>query len=164
MALAVLLGALTGQASGGQDRVAFLRNGNVWLMRPDGSGQTELTSSGRCGHPGWSSDGSSLVFESSGNIWLLRLRDRGVRKLTKTGNCYQPAWRPGTRQVWFCQFRPGSDWRSAALCWVDVGTGKRATVCPVGSEQKPDRTTWRTDGQLIAVQIEEGGEGGEPTC
>ena len=43
--------------------IAYVRDGQIWLMRPDGSEQRQLTTGGF--RPVWSPDGRRLVYRSA---------------------------------------------------------------------------------------------------
>jgi hypothetical protein len=136
--------------------IAFIREGNIWLMGPDGADQRQLSHSGKCAHPSWSPGGTSLVFESSGDIWRMELPSQKLQRLTTTGDCHQPAWRPGTNEVWYLRFSPASGWEGywATIWAATVELGKARQVAKVRDPvSSPTRTTWRTDGQLLAVDI-----------
>ena len=77
-------GSLDSPTAAQRSQIAFIRDGNLWLMRPDGNDQTQLSGSGKCAHPGWSPDGQYLVFESGKNIWRTRPNNRAIRRLTTT--------------------------------------------------------------------------------
>ena len=56
-------------AVGGADKVAFIANGNVWLMNIDGTGIKQLTSDGATKSSlQWMPDGKTLVFVSGKNV------------------------------------------------------------------------------------------------
>src|SRR5256714_14252366 len=57
-------------ADAGRSRIAFVRGGEIYVMAPDGSGPTQLTSD-QAFHfdPSWSPDGRQIAFH----------RDRGAR-------------------------------------------------------------------------------------
>ena len=86
-----------------RDQIAFVRDGNVWLMTADGNSQTKLTSSGECSGPSWSPDGKFLLFISGDNVWKMQMSDSRLRRLTNSGDCTAAAWRPGTDEVWYCR-------------------------------------------------------------
>jgi hypothetical protein len=51
---------------GTNNRIAFVRSGDIWTMNPDGSGQTQVTSGpGNDVEPNWSPDGQKIVFSSN---------------------------------------------------------------------------------------------------
>ena len=87
--------------------IAWSRDGDVWLMRPDGSEKTRITS-GRQDAPIWSPDGAWIlvvrfVDAQSLNSELFLIRPDGsdeVRLTNHSGPDESPAWSPdGTRIV-----------------------------------------------------------------
>ena len=44
------------------DFMAFVRNGNIWLMDLDAKAQRQVTTTGDCSSPSWSPDGTRLVY------------------------------------------------------------------------------------------------------
>lgn len=82
--LATLAGVCIVAGNGGQETaamqsdsatgtIAFVRDGNIWLIAPDGTNEQKLTGSGKCSHPSWSADGSFLTFSSGGDIWTMKV-------------------------------------------------------------------------------------------
>ena len=72
LAAAAVLVAAAGPAgaafSGGNGKVAFYRNGDVWTMNADGSGPANLTNTPNTSddevEPAWSPDGRKIAFTS----------------------------------------------------------------------------------------------------
>lgn len=61
--------------------------GEIVLVRPDGSGERRLT---RGDTPTWAPDGSRLAFVHEGNIWTIAANGSDSRMLVKDGE--SPAW------------------------------------------------------------------------
>jgi Tol biopolymer transport system component len=91
---------------------------NIWLVRPDGSGLTQLTrDAGRGGEPAWSPNGMRVAFttdSSSGwnDIWAINAHGGNLRQLTKRPeswapnliqSAYHPAFSPDGSQIVFSQ-------------------------------------------------------------
>src|SRR5687767_6445476 len=55
--------------------LAFIRGGDLWVMRADGSGQTLLVDDRASGifDPDWSADGTAVAYQQTGDIWVKRL-------------------------------------------------------------------------------------------
>jgi Tol biopolymer transport system component len=97
--------------------IAYSRNGEIWLIRPDGSGAHGL---GRVGTgtdwaPDWSPDGSRIAFESTSRtsavrpvaqIWVMRSDGSRKQRLTpyvrrRPIESVGPSWSPGGAQIAF---------------------------------------------------------------
>jgi len=74
-------------------RIAYIHEGNIWVMRPDGSGLQRLTTSGDCSRPAWSGNGKRLVYIRTSNrhehLWLLDVPQRSARRLTPNAGDYE---------------------------------------------------------------------------
>ena len=170
--LPLLLCLLTLPACHAADSIAFVRDGNVWLVDAERRSEQQLTHSGKCSHPSWSPDGTSLTFSSEGDIWTMKLPDHAIKRLTTTHDCYQPAWRPETDEIWYCRLtgKRGDEYTAASLWLVTAEKVENKQVATLGQEISydaggifgPDVTTWRPDGKVIAVQLKAGGEGCGP--
>jgi dipeptidyl aminopeptidase/acylaminoacyl peptidase len=166
MAAAIVVWLASTQPGRAAEKIAFIRDGNLWLMDVDGSGGTQLSRSGQCGHPSWSPDGQYLVFASGGGIWRMALRDRSLLKLAPGGDCCQPAWRPGTNEVWYATVPPlgkdGPD-KLSHMWKVDATTGLAKRLFGAGEGWGPrGRSSWRGDGKAIVFGLEFP-EGFDPT-
>lgn len=90
-------------------------DGNIWLMQPDGSSQTQVTTDGGVENgistylsPNWSHDGTMLTFSEyphggeSGGVWVLR--DGTLHLLPNTSACLAPVFSPDNQRVLYsCQ-------------------------------------------------------------
>lgn len=81
--------------------IAFDRGGEVFLMRPDGTGVRRLTRGGGAA-ASWSPDGKLLAVVRRGEIYAVR-RDGGhLRRLTRNHALdWAPAWSPDDRRLVF---------------------------------------------------------------
>ena len=97
-------------------RIAFVsnRDGNfeIYVMNPDGSGQTNVTNSPQPDfQPAWSPDGSRIAFSridenGSQNIWVMNADGSGQQKLS-TVDGGEPSWSPDGSRIVFTSFSPG---------------------------------------------------------
>jgi dipeptidyl aminopeptidase/acylaminoacyl peptidase len=79
---------------GKNGKIAFVRDGQIWVMNPDGSNPNELNDSG--GTPAWSADGHFLAFvrptgPSSRTIYTV---NEDGSNLTFAGGGFDPSWSP----------------------------------------------------------------------
>ena len=58
-------------------RIAYVKDGAVHLMRPDGSADRALTRGGKDAAPAWSPDGTRLSFVRDGNLFITRPNGSG---------------------------------------------------------------------------------------
>jgi Tol biopolymer transport system component len=79
-----------------------LQGWNLWLIRPDGSGASELTVTDReDSHPAWSPDSSRIAFQSyrsnkSFDVYLVDVATKELTRVTATDKVeeHQPIWMP----------------------------------------------------------------------
>lgn len=101
VALASLFCWLVGVAPlGAQEDEGLLAIGS-YVMKPDGTGFTQLRAAAWITQPAWSPDGARLAFVSHSldapGIYILDLRTGAVTRVTNQ-NDFSPAWSPdGTR-------------------------------------------------------------------
>src|SRR5262245_1797556 len=103
----------------GNGLVAFTsdRAGNdeVWVMAPDGSGQTNLTNDALSdSQPAWSPDGTRIAFTSNrtGNNEIFVMNADGSAPVDLSNNPApdsQPAWSPDGTRIAFTSRRSGNN-------------------------------------------------------
>jgi Tol biopolymer transport system component len=110
---AVLLGLGAGTANGaypGKNGViVFARSGDLWTIRPDGSGLARLTrTAAKEANPAWSPDGTRLAYDSGGSIFVANADGTGAKNISAvgaapdTGICdSDPTWSPDGKQIAF---------------------------------------------------------------
>jgi dipeptidyl aminopeptidase/acylaminoacyl peptidase len=80
--------------------IAFVRRGNVWIVRPGGGELRRLTGRGGSS-PAWSPDGRRLAFARHDAILVLDLRTRRLRRAVDGTGALSIAWSPdGRRLAW----------------------------------------------------------------
>jgi tricorn protease-like protein len=137
------------------NRVYYKSGGDSWevfVVRPDGSGERRVTHSRKrlfdSYSPAWSPDGQRIVFHSRSHIFVIDETGEGLRQLTAARvNDDDPAWSREGGRIVFARivFASGKD-RSAI--WVMRADGKQQhRLTPNGSDYEP---AWSRDGRRIA--------------
>lgn len=139
-------------------RIAFVRDDHIWVMRRDGSGQRRIT---KGMDPAWSHDGRTIFFSRFDSLLSVSADGQDVRRLTTAASdcdhvcCHlQPAPSPDGRIL---AFWDGGD--------CERGTGAIAAVTESGTPAEILERLhvgaagymftfdfgWSPDGQLVAV-------------
>lgn len=115
-------------------KIAFIRQGNIWVMNVDGTGVTQLTTTGNEGPPSWSPDGSKLVFSSDRanqkDLFVINADGTGETQLTNSQfSRTDPSFRPDGAKIVFT----GSNNYDI---WTINPDGSGAAVLHVGPNQQ----------------------------
>jgi TolB protein len=137
-------------------KIAWVRDGNIWLMNADGSGATQLTSSPddapvSYSHPAWSPDGSKLAYVAIDDagapaIFVSGADGKNAKKIADGGA--DPAWSPDGTQVAYSN----DDGDNTAIFVVSSSGGAATKLCSAaGFLNQP---AWSPDGKQLAYRRE----------
>jgi Tol biopolymer transport system component len=131
-------------------RVAFVRDGHLWLMGRDGSGQHQLADVAVAeGHPGydvrqralaWSPDGRQIAFTggSAHSLWVVDADGSGLHELTSFDSG-RARWSPDGSELAFAGFENGDLGTNIAVIGADGGGLRWLPVLP---ELRIDTVSW----------------------
>ncbi len=104
----VVVTASTASATypGRDGRIAFVRHGQIYTVRPDGSGLRQLTTSGTNSHPKWGPQGHRIAFvhetaDGATDVWVMGARGLRKKQVTHVGNATEPTWSPDGQSLAF---------------------------------------------------------------
>jgi dipeptidyl aminopeptidase/acylaminoacyl peptidase len=136
------------------EQLAFVRQGQIFLVNADGTGLIPVTSPPpgmEDGEPAWSPDGQRLVFSRSWNVspapylYTINVNGTGLRQLVDEV-AYEPAWSPDGRSILYA----GHGLQVAA---ADGSTPPtlilQATHMPAGFLGYVGHPAWSPDGRYI---------------
>jgi Dipeptidyl peptidase IV (DPP IV) N-terminal region/WD40-like Beta Propeller Repeat len=95
---------------GADGRIAFVRNGNIFTIKPAGTGLRKLTDLGHASGPRWSPDGKRLAYIYRGNLWVMNASGGGKTRITSAAPRYtdgRPTWSPNGRYLAFVTTQRG---------------------------------------------------------
>ena len=142
-------------------RIAFVDDGEISSIRPDGSGLRRLTSGfATVRRPDWSPDGTKVAFasdrgsEGDFDLWIMDTEDGSRTRLT-TGSAEDgaPAWSPDGSEIAFGRQEPGEGTKDIWVVDASSGALRQLTDDPA-DDDAPD---WSPDGSRIAYRVIRGG-------
>src|SRR3954447_9961715 len=84
-------------AAAGSGRVAFNRDGDIYVANSDGTHANRITFfNGDAGYPRWSPDGKKIIFSARGHVWWINPDGAGWAVLFPGE---RPAWSPDGQSV-----------------------------------------------------------------
>jgi Tol biopolymer transport system component len=113
--------------------------GDIDLIRPDGSGQHRLTTGDA---PTWAPDGSRVAYVHGGNLWTIGANGSGAKLLVQDGE--SPAWSRDGKMIAFMRGVPCAKAVCKQRVFVIGSTGGDAR--PIGPEYTSGRSpVWLPD-------------------
>ena len=90
--------AAEGAYPGKNGKIAFFDQGDIWVMNPDGTGRTNLTSGPEGGGaPEWSPDGTEIAFSRPEGILVMDADGGNRHQITNEG--FSPSWSPDGNRI-----------------------------------------------------------------
>ncbi len=146
--LAIAPAAAVAAFPGQNGRLAVSAGGDIWTVRPDGTGAVNLTNTdGGVRNeeaPAWSPDGRRIAFQASEangvNVFVMDADGGNVTPLTADGQSQAPDWSPDGRRIVFA--------RGNAIAVMNAdGSGVHAITDGAVFEGQP---SWAPNGRRIA--------------
>lgn len=161
LGLLALVAAKPAEAAfpGNNGKIAFQSNrdagaGEIYTMKPDGTGVIRITFSGSSSDPAFSPDGSRIAFKSASRtnyeISVMNADGSGRRQITATSVVEQePAWSPDGTKLIYASSSFDVDGQTDLEIWTinADGTGRRQLTSNTFPDTQP---AWSPDGTKIA--------------
>jgi len=128
-----------------KEQLAFVRDGQIYLVNIDGSGLVRLTDGPEDCAPAWSPDGKRIAFVRpcyGGELYIMEADGSNIVRRLNLPRISDPAWSPDGGTIAF-----GFGGNVYAVSAVDDGTGMTALVDRPSWDGQP---TWSPNGTAIA--------------
>ena len=135
-------------------RIAFVRNGRLYLMNADGSGESELTNGFSDSDPYWSPDGNRIAFTRADRVYVVNVNGSGPQAVGPANRKAGP-WSPDGQKIlattlvctyyyWYCYY--GLSAADLVILHVADGSETPVTTSLFIPEWSP---VWSSDGTQI---------------
>ncbi len=156
-------------SSGAQPWLVYGRGPDLYLARPDGSGEKRLTeqpvqADAGMLHADWSPDGSMLAFEvlaDDATVWTVGVDGSSPQRVLACTSlpCLQiaqPSWSPDGTQLLVVQYdiNPDGTWGPSWLVVADLATGTRRKIARTPDDKAFYFPRWSHDGRKVVVEID----------
>jgi len=137
--------APTATPSAGLGKLAFMRDGDIWVLDVGSGQERQLTSDGGNKEPRWSRDGRWLAFAKgeAGAIWVMR-EDGSDASLVAESARAGIVWAPGENRLTYAT-------GEGALGLVDVESGEQQEFAL--SDDEISRFAWLPDGKGLVLEL-----------
>jgi Tol biopolymer transport system component len=142
----------TATPAAGLGKLAFVRDGNIWVLEVDSGQETQLTTDGQNWWPQWSADGEWIAFRKRGlqgevetltEVWVMRADGSGATLVAETARA-GPIWAPDDDRLAYAT--------DEGVAWlVDVDSGDRRQLSP--PDWEVDRLAWLPDGKGLVLEM-----------
>jgi Tol biopolymer transport system component len=142
-------------------KIAFVKNGGIFVMNADGTSVTQLTSDGSDTSPTWSPDRTLIAFSretpsNAGSAEIFQVPASGgeTKQLTNDSLLkYNPAWSPDGNQITFAGYHMTPQGPSSVRLYVMRSDGSGMRLLGGDNISQP---AWSPDGTQIAFAQQNG--------
>lgn len=131
-------------------KIAYYRNGSLWVVNANRTGARELTSADFSGAaPSWSKRGL-IAFDRGGSIWVVNPKNGKERRV---GPGSQPSWSPDGRRLLYVAVPRSADENDLFVMRANGSGRKQLTTTPNVNEIQP---AWSPGGRWFAYTAAKG--------
>jgi Tol biopolymer transport system component len=136
-------------------KIAFVRGKDVYVVAPDGTGETKLTTTERptAGPLSWSPDSTRIAVSRGGDIYSVRADGTGETRLTMSPHAEdQPAWSPsGAKIAYVDESNVDESSPSPGIKVVNTdGSGATRLTSPTATYLSDGSPAWSPDSSRLA--------------